>query len=91
MIGRWLCKLCSVCQSCKTTQAPRWSHVIVPDEEEVRFLATFCEQCHKQFEEDQFCPICVRVYRPDSDELAMVCCDQCERYLYLIQMDSCWM
>ncbi|KAI8894495.1 chromatin remodelling complex Rsc7/Swp82 subunit-domain-containing protein [Globomyces pollinis-pini] len=86
--GVWLCTKCSVCQSCKVADPGQseWCHVIVPSATPPtlgNFLCTLCSTCHQEFVHDRFCPLCIGVYTEEADELAMVCCDQCERWIHV--------
>jgi hypothetical protein len=82
--GRWICSLCSFCHSCKKKETKRdWNHIILPDGDENRFLCTLCDGCSLEFNHNQFCPVCLHTYSPDDDELAMVCCDKCERWIHV--------
>jgi hypothetical protein len=71
--GVWVCKQCAVCTSCKTTNG-KWCHVVNNGD----FICTYCKDCYHEFINDRFCPFCLETFTQD-DEVAMVCCDQCER------------
>ncbi|KAH6589047.1 hypothetical protein BASA61_005751 [Batrachochytrium salamandrivorans] len=47
------------------------------------YLCTYCPSCYDHFQADRFCPLCMHVYSEDSDDLAMVCCDDCERWVHV--------
>lgn len=95
--GSWLCPLCAVCHSCDTINEVDMSddadsdrvHAIAPPTDNVKFpiyLATYCGPCYTNFEEDRFCPVCLRSYT-DGDDVAdadkeMVACDACDRWVH---------
>jgi hypothetical protein len=87
--GSWLCELCAVCISCKKKEdrhknlrGLNWKHIVLPSEEKQSvgtYMCTYCENCEKHFNADRFCPLCFGVYEEDSDDIAMACCDKCDR------------
>lgn len=36
----------------------------------------------RQFRVGRFCPVCLRVYRDSEDDLPMICCDACDRWVH---------
>ncbi|KAI8342269.1 chromatin remodelling complex Rsc7/Swp82 subunit-domain-containing protein [Chlamydoabsidia padenii] len=95
--GSWLCPFCAVCHSCDIinevdmsddTYADRM-HAVAPPTTNYNFpiyLATYCGPCYTNFEEDRFCPVCLRSYT-DGDDVAdadkeMVACDSCDRWVH---------
>ncbi|SAL95050.1 hypothetical protein [Absidia glauca] len=64
-------------------------HAIAPPTDNVKFplyLATYCGPCYTNFDEDRFCPVCLRSYT-DGDDVAdadkeMVACDACDRWVH---------
>lgn len=71
--GVWVCEKCAVCESCGTNQS-KWCHVVNNGD----FICTYCKDCYHDFVNDRFCPFCLETFSKD-DDVAMVCCDQCER------------
>lgn len=43
---------------------------------------TLCIPCSNRFRKGEFCPSCLVVYHSDDDDLPMVCCDTCERWIH---------
>ena len=99
IIGTWFCKECSNCTSCKKRIFPSlnptkpgtetWKHALVPasDSESIpTYICTFCIGCYLHFEESRYCPICMKVYEEENEDVKMACCDKCDRYnnIYLL-------
>ncbi|KAI8808393.1 hypothetical protein BJ742DRAFT_279344 [Cladochytrium replicatum] len=47
------------------------------------YLCTYCDSCYASFLSDRYCPLCMHVYAEDSEDLAMVCCDACDRWVHV--------
>ncbi|KAJ3082989.1 PHD finger protein 10, partial [Quaeritorhiza haematococci] len=63
-----------------------WNHAVAPSPDKnslATYVCTYCSTCYSQFQTDRFCPLCMRVYTEDSDDLAMVCCDSCDRWIHV--------
>lgn len=89
--GRWVCHLCGVCESCGTTTPGRvgsfWRHEYyknkhLKDGGHRIFLQTLCIECSNLFRKGDFCPSCLVVYRSDDNDLPMICCDSCDRWVH---------
>ena len=88
--GSWLCRSCAVCQSClkrpnsQEGTEEHWRHIIVPSRTNTlgTYCCTYCQDCNLHFSANRFCPLCLGVYEEDADDLAMVCCDVCERWVH---------
>ncbi|KAI8913339.1 chromatin remodelling complex Rsc7/Swp82 subunit-domain-containing protein [Gorgonomyces haynaldii] len=89
--GSWLCAECGECQSCSNKPhkdddpSEFWHHVLIPSkmDELGTYLCTFCDPCHEAFREDTYCPLCLNIYKKDSDDEMMVSCDTCERWIHV--------
>ncbi|KAJ3072441.1 PHD finger protein 10 [Rhizoclosmatium hyalinum] len=90
--GSWHCPSCRVCLSCGTTDVNMdWRHVSVPPTHEDAavtgkieiYACTYCVSCHKRFEGEQFCPLCFHVYNEEMEDIAMACCDVCDRWIHV--------
>lgn len=79
--GKWFCEECSECHSCgKQCKSEKITHVCCQKEfpqELEGFLASFCQDCHKDFTKGNFCPSCVKTF--NDEDVIMVCCQKCER------------
>ncbi|KAI8079726.1 chromatin remodelling complex Rsc7/Swp82 subunit-domain-containing protein [Halteromyces radiatus] len=97
--GSWLCPVCAVCHSCDTINVvdvnddlnsedlihavapPTTGHYKFPV-----YLASYCGPCFANFEEDRFCPACLRSYADGEDvadeDKEMVACDSCDRWIH---------
>jgi positive regulator of sigma E activity len=106
-IGSWLCGECAICSSCgkKAPSGEKTSgfkHLTTKerlnqkDGDEV-YLTTLCEDCNKEFEKQNFCPVCLKTHAPISDspsrskkakrgksdtDQATVQCKGCERNVH---------
>lgn len=96
--GSWLCALCAECHGCggkeieDVKNAAKYRHAVAPSTERHKFpvyLATFCNKCHRHFDEDRFCPVCLKTYSGEDDggnneeeDNDMVCCDLCDRWIH---------
>ncbi|KXS12195.1 hypothetical protein M427DRAFT_59713 [Gonapodya prolifera JEL478] len=85
----WACHLCASCWSCGATGKPiAWFHhatvpnVAKPGQPDVYF-ATYCPTCYAHWEAERFCPVCGKVYAADNNDLQMVCCDLCDRWVHV--------
>eukprot|EP00123_Amoebidium_parasiticum_P020660 comp54223_c0_seq1/m.47747 comp54223_c0_seq1/g.47747 ORF comp54223_c0_seq1/g.47747 comp54223_c0_seq1/m.47747 type:complete len:407 (-) comp54223_c0_seq1:570-1790(-) len=87
--GRWICDKCGQCASCGKTSPgegnAKWRHEYsrAKEGEEPKFLQTLCMACSKQFRIGNFCPVCLKVYRATENDLPMVCCDKCDRWIHI--------
>ncbi|KAL8500819.1 hypothetical protein ACS0TY_020414 [Phlomoides rotata] len=73
--GPYLCPKHTKCHSCGSTVpgngiSVRW------------FLgSTCCDACGRLFVKDNYCTVCLKVYR-DSESTPMVCCDICQHWVH---------
>ncbi|KAJ3012303.1 UNVERIFIED_CONTAM: PHD finger protein 10 [Siphonaria sp. JEL0065] len=90
--GSWHCPSCRVCISCNNTVINMdWRHVSVPPTHEDMsatgkieiYACTYCVSCNKRFEAEQFCPLCFHVYNEEMEDIAMACCDVCDRWIHV--------
>ncbi|KAI8067462.1 chromatin remodelling complex Rsc7/Swp82 subunit-domain-containing protein [Gongronella butleri] len=94
--GQWLCPVCAICHSCasidvtgRADKSKEFTHAVAPanaKNEYPVYLATYCRPCYRHFEEDRFCPVCLRSYS-DSEDISeddkeMVTCDKCDRWIH---------
>ncbi|KAJ1536174.1 hypothetical protein HK096_000347 [Nowakowskiella sp. JEL0078] len=98
-VGAWLCSVCTVCTSCEKgagrarnthfESEDKWCHALADDPMVVArsgmaaYMCTYCETCYASFIADRFCPLCLHVYAEDELELAMACCDSCDRWIHV--------
>ncbi|EGF83924.1 hypothetical protein BATDEDRAFT_84646 [Batrachochytrium dendrobatidis JAM81] len=93
-----VCKSCKKRPEKQEGTEDMWRHVVIPPSlslQEIQikpppatsalgtYLCTYCTDCYDHFEADRFCPLCIHVYSEDSDDLAMVCCDECDRWVHV--------
>ncbi|TPX60617.1 hypothetical protein CcCBS67573_g08987 [Chytriomyces confervae] len=90
--GSWHCPGCRICISCNSSATTMdWRHVSVPPSHEDTaitgkieiYACTYCAPCHKRFLADQFCPLCFHVYKEELEDIAMACCDVCDRWIHV--------
>ncbi|KAJ3012305.1 UNVERIFIED_CONTAM: PHD finger protein 10 [Siphonaria sp. JEL0065] len=90
--GSWHCPSCRICISCNNTDINMdWRHVSVPPTHEdigstgkiEIYACTYCVSCNKRFEAEQFCPLCFHVYNEEMEDIAMACCDVCDRWIHV--------
>ncbi|KAI8830665.1 chromatin remodelling complex Rsc7/Swp82 subunit-domain-containing protein, partial [Chytriomyces cf. hyalinus JEL632] len=90
--GSWHCPGCRICISCNNSATTMdWRHVSVPPSHEDTavtgkmdiYACTYCAPCHKRFLADQFCPLCFHVYKEELEDIAMACCDVCDRWIHV--------
>ncbi|KAL3832954.1 hypothetical protein ACJIZ3_007690 [Penstemon smallii] len=73
--GPYLCPKHTKCHSCSSSVpgnglSVRW------------FLGyTCCDACGRLFVKNNYCPVCLKVYR-DSESTPMVCCDICQKWVH---------
>ncbi|KAL3815090.1 hypothetical protein ACJIZ3_016358 [Penstemon smallii] len=73
--GPYLCPKHTKCHSCDSSVpgnglSVRW------------FLGyTCCDACGRLFVKNNYCPVCLKVYR-DSESTPMVCCDICQKWVH---------
>ncbi|CAO3620798.1 unnamed protein product [Cunninghamella echinulata] len=67
----------------------QFEHAEAPPNEKYKYptyLATYCEPCYVHFEEDRFCPVCLKSYADgddvNDDDKDMVACDSCDRWVH---------
>jgi hypothetical protein len=97
--GAWRCPLCALCHSCggkeiknENKQKHPYQHAVAPATEHYKYpvyLATYCKVCDDNFENDRFCPVCLKTYSEDEDEEKedenndMVACDNCDYWVHV--------
>ncbi|KAI9343492.1 chromatin remodelling complex Rsc7/Swp82 subunit-domain-containing protein [Obelidium mucronatum] len=90
--GSWHCPSCRICLSCGNTDTNMdWRHISVPPTHEDTavtgkieiYACTYCVSCNKRFESEQFCPLCFHVYNEEMEDIAMACCDVCDRWIHV--------
>ncbi|CAO3627680.1 unnamed protein product [Cunninghamella blakesleeana] len=66
-----------------------FEHAEAPPNENYKYpiyLATYCNPCYIHFEEDRFCPVCLKSFADgediNDDDRDMVTCDSCERWIH---------
>ncbi|KAI8621788.1 chromatin remodelling complex Rsc7/Swp82 subunit-domain-containing protein [Chytriomyces sp. MP71] len=91
-VGSWHCPACRLCISCNSTASiADCRHVSVPPSHEdiavtgkiEIYACTYCAPCHKRFLAEQFCPLCFHVYNEEMEDIAMACCDVCDRWIHV--------
>ncbi|XP_063934025.1 uncharacterized protein LOC135145818 [Zophobas morio] len=92
-IGRWICNDCGKCASCGSTTPGEsvlhnvhWKHEYSKPKDEntpPKFLQTLCVKCSRLFRNGDYCPICLKVYSNSNDEVPMICCDDCDRWIHI--------
>ena len=89
--GSWLCPLCANCHSCEEhgmEEESQYTHVSAAPTERYKYpvyLATYCPKCNGNFEEDKFCPVCLKTYSEeenDDEDNEMVACDSCDHWVH---------
>ena len=78
--GSYSCQDCSTCQSC-FIKSQNTINVVTTHNSNPQFVCTYCPTCYNDFQAKQFCPLCFKTYKPDSDE-QMVSCDTCRRWIH---------
>jgi len=88
--GRWHCKECAICSSCKSRtpqgdehiKNAEWQHEFKKDHnKQLRYAATLCIPCDRFWKRRQFCYICTRVYKSIPED-NMVRCANCPKYIH---------
>lgn len=47
------------------------------------YAATYCTKCFADWQADRFCPVCLVTYAEDQDDIKMVACDVCDRWVHI--------
>ncbi|KAG0193423.1 hypothetical protein DFQ28_005427 [Apophysomyces sp. BC1034] len=84
----WSCPQCKVCCVCKAA-GDETKLMISPPSDRYKYpayLATYCRKCYDNFNEDRFCPICLKTFSEDDDnddeDNEMVACDSCDHWIH---------
>ncbi|KAI9010124.1 chromatin remodelling complex Rsc7/Swp82 subunit-domain-containing protein [Hyaloraphidium curvatum] len=69
--------------------ASEFQHAVVPTPAHLvprngsnTYTATYCSGCFPDWEGDRFCPVCLVTYAADQDDVKMVQCDKCDRWVH---------
>ncbi|ORE08739.1 hypothetical protein BCV72DRAFT_334199 [Rhizopus microsporus var. microsporus] len=89
--GEWLCQLCAKCHGCSEQGMKdecQYTHATAPKDDKHKYpvyLATYCRSCITDFNEDRFCPVCLKTYSEeenDEEDNEMVACDTCDHWVH---------
>ncbi|KAI8369779.1 chromatin remodelling complex Rsc7/Swp82 subunit-domain-containing protein [Choanephora cucurbitarum] len=89
--GSWLCPLCANCHGCDEqgmAEESQYTHAIAPASDRYKYpiyLATYCNKCIQHFNQDRFCPVCLKTYAEeenDDEDNEMVACDTCDHWVH---------
>ncbi|KAI9273412.1 chromatin remodelling complex Rsc7/Swp82 subunit-domain-containing protein [Helicostylum pulchrum] len=89
--GSWLCPLCADCHGCEEhgmAEESQYTHATAPKSDRYKYpvyLATYCHKCNDNFQDDRFCPVCLKTYNEeenDDDDNEMVACDACDHWVH---------
>lgn len=90
-LGEWLCQLCAKCHGCSEQGMKdecQYTHATAPKDDKHKYpvyLATYCRSCITNFNEDRFCPVCLKTYSEeenDEEDNEMVACDTCDHWVH---------
>jgi hypothetical protein len=56
---------------------------LIPRNGAQTYAATYCTPCSADWEADRFCPVCLVTYADDQNDIKMVCCDICDRWVHI--------
>ncbi|KAI8972041.1 chromatin remodelling complex Rsc7/Swp82 subunit-domain-containing protein [Mycotypha africana] len=90
--GSWLCSLCANCHSCNEHgmgEESQYTHAVAPKSDRYKYpvyLATYCPKCILHFNDDRFCPACLKTYSEEEnnedEDNEMVACDNCDHWVH---------
>ncbi|RZF35593.1 hypothetical protein LSTR_LSTR005121 [Laodelphax striatellus] len=83
--GRWHCQVCSVCNSCGTTDpgGSDWQHEYKKEKNVKVYLQTLCGSCDRQWRKGYYCQICLRCYtKKPEEEQNLIKCTACDRWMH---------
>lgn len=58
------------------------SRQVITHLEQTLYLGSLCNDCSTKWDDTHFCPVCLATYDEDDEELPMVCCDTCDRWIH---------
>lgn len=56
---------------------------LIPRNGKETYTATYCSRCYNDWQGDRFCPVCLGTYAEDQNDVKMVACDKCDRWIHI--------
>lgn len=70
----------------------QYTHATAPPSDRYKYpvyLATYCPKCNDNFQDDRFCPVCLKTYSEEennddnsNEDNEMVACDSCDHWVH---------
>ena len=87
----WKCADCLKCKYCQATQpeGSGWSDLKGRNKRAFKNEAKWmdnnesCNECFLMQKKGNQCPLCLKLYRDDDEEVPMIICDKCDHWIHL--------